>query len=268
MQLGRHLRELWRLRLGVAVSFALALFIAVSSIDHVSLLPPKRRKAASWRSPPPRRACWSTSPRSEIIDLRTDTYDLHLADHARRSARQRHGQRARCASTSPAAPGSIRLRIEAVGADHGRRAPLPERAGQREARQRHPALDRPVPPRHPGQPDGARSSTSPRRPRTRRRRSAWPTAPSTGCATTSPRWPSARAPIPRSRSAWSSSGRARGGVINNGIGLQIALLSFIFVFTLSCCAVLFLSRVRRGWARRRPTRRRERRRPPVPAPAA
>jgi hypothetical protein len=43
-------------------------------------------------------------------------------------------------------------------------------------------------------------------------------------------------------------GRARGGVINHGIGLQIALLSFIFVFVLSCCAVLFLSRVRRGWS--------------------
>ena len=37
-------------------------------------------------------------------------------------------------------------------------------------------------------------------------------------------------------------------MINNGIGLQIALLSFIFVFVLSCCALLFLSRVRRGWS--------------------
>jgi hypothetical protein len=42
-------------------------------------------------------------------------------------------------------------------------------------------------------------------------------------------------------------GRARGGVINHGVGLQIALLSFMVVFTISCCAVLFLSRVRRGW---------------------
>ena len=73
MQLGRHLRELWRLRLGVAISFALALFIAVSSIDHVSLLPPKVSSrqleiaAASTR-------VLVDSPRSEIIDLRTDTY--------------------------------------------------------------------------------------------------------------------------------------------------------------------------------------------------
>jgi hypothetical protein len=42
-------------------------------------------------------------------------------------------------------------------------------------------------------------------------------------------------------------GRARGGVINHGVGLQIALLAFIVVFVLSLCAVLFLSRVRRGW---------------------
>ena len=73
MQLGRHLRELWRLRLGVAISFALALFIAVSSIDHVGLLPPKVSSrqleiaAASTR-------VLVDSPRSEIIDLRTDTY--------------------------------------------------------------------------------------------------------------------------------------------------------------------------------------------------
>jgi hypothetical protein len=65
-------------------------------------------------------------------------------------------------------------------------------------------------------------------------------------------------------------------VINNGISLQIALLSFIFVFTLSCCAVLFLSRVRRGWSaaaadeaeeRPAPTRPAPRRDRPVYAPA-
>jgi hypothetical protein len=37
-------------------------------------------------------------------------------------------------------------------------------------------------------------------------------------------------------------------VINHGIGVQIALLAFIFVFALGCCAVLFLARVHRGWS--------------------
>jgi hypothetical protein len=42
-------------------------------------------------------------------------------------------------------------------------------------------------------------------------------------------------------------GQARGGVINNGVNVQVALLAFILVLVLSCCALLFLSRVRRGW---------------------
>jgi len=75
MQLGRHLRELWRLRIGVGIVFLLALFVALSSIDRVSLFPPgvKGRQleiaAASTR-------VLIDSPRSQIIDLRTDTYDL------------------------------------------------------------------------------------------------------------------------------------------------------------------------------------------------
>jgi hypothetical protein len=42
-------------------------------------------------------------------------------------------------------------------------------------------------------------------------------------------------------------GSARGGVINKGVGLQIALLTFLVVFALGGCAVLLLERVRRGW---------------------
>ena len=76
--------------------------------------------------------------------------------------------------------------------------------------------------------------------------SASPTAPSTGCATTCSRW--RRQGIdPKDQVRLEQLGRARGGVINHGVGLQIALLSFLVVFTVSCCAVLFLSRVRRGW---------------------
>jgi hypothetical protein len=55
-------------------------------------------------------------------------------------------------------------------------------------------------------------------------------------------------------------------VINKGIGLQIALLSFIFVFTLSCCALLFLSRVHRGWRAAAADEAGERPAPPMPAP--
>lgn len=42
-------------------------------------------------------------------------------------------------------------------------------------------------------------------------------------------------------------GRARGGLINPGIRVQMALLSFFLVLGASSAAVLFVARVRRGW---------------------
>jgi hypothetical protein len=43
-------------------------------------------------------------------------------------------------------------------------------------------------------------------------------------------------------------GRARGGVINAGVGLQVVLLSFVVTLGMASAAVLFLARMRRGWA--------------------
>jgi hypothetical protein len=42
-------------------------------------------------------------------------------------------------------------------------------------------------------------------------------------------------------------GRATGGTINAGAGMQIAILTFLLVFAIACLGVLFLARVRRGW---------------------
>jgi hypothetical protein len=42
-------------------------------------------------------------------------------------------------------------------------------------------------------------------------------------------------------------GRAQGGVINKGIDVQIAILSFLVVFGLGCCVTLLVVRVRVGW---------------------
>jgi hypothetical protein len=42
-------------------------------------------------------------------------------------------------------------------------------------------------------------------------------------------------------------GRAKGGIINGGVSLQIAALSFTLALIASCAGVLFLARVRRGW---------------------
>jgi hypothetical protein len=42
-------------------------------------------------------------------------------------------------------------------------------------------------------------------------------------------------------------GRAKGGVINEGVSVKVALLSFFLVFAAGCVTVLFVARVRRGW---------------------
>jgi hypothetical protein len=42
-------------------------------------------------------------------------------------------------------------------------------------------------------------------------------------------------------------GRASGGSINAGAGIQLAILTFLLVFAIACLGVLFLARARRGW---------------------
>jgi hypothetical protein len=42
-------------------------------------------------------------------------------------------------------------------------------------------------------------------------------------------------------------GRAEGGVINDGVGYKVALLSFLLAFGACCAGVMLLARVRGGW---------------------
>ena len=42
-------------------------------------------------------------------------------------------------------------------------------------------------------------------------------------------------------------GKARGGVINEGVAIEMTLLSFTLVFGASAATVLWIARVRRGW---------------------
>lgn len=273
MQLGRHLRELWRLRLGVAISFALALFIAVSSIDHVSLLPPKVSSrqleiaAASTR-------VLVDSPRSEIIDLRTDTYAFTslttraaLLGNVMASAPVRE-YIARRAKIDPA-----RIQASApITADVPRN--LSEPGSEKRASDILRSTDqyRIDIQSNPTVPILNISAQAPNKDAAERLANGAVDGLRDYLAALAVR----QGTDPKKQVRLEQLGRARGGVINNGISLQIALLSFIFVFTLSCCAVLFLSRVRRGWSaaaadeageRPAPTRPAPRRDRPVYAPA-
>jgi hypothetical protein len=56
-------------------------------------------------------------------------------------------------------------------------------------------------------------------------------------------------------------GRATGGVINHGVRIQAAVLAFLFAFAITSAAMIFVTRVRRGWREGAPA-------PPAPAPSA
>ena len=245
MQLGRHLRELWRLRIGVGIVFLLALFVALSSIDRVSLFPPSAKgrqleiAAASTR-------VLIDSPRSEIIDLRTDTYDLtslttraDLIGNVMASAPVRE-YIARRAGVDP-------LRIQAVSPIT---ANVPRSLVEPGSEKRASDILRST--------DQYRLDIQ-----------ASPSVPILSVSSQAPNKEAAerlangavdglrdylralavrQGTDPNKQIRLEQLGRARGGVINHGIGLQIALLAFIFVFAIGCCAVLFLARVRRGWS--------------------
>jgi len=244
MQLGIHLRELWRLRVGVGLSFLLAVVIALTSINKVSLFPPgiKGRQleiaAASTR-------VLIDTPRSGIIDLRTDTYTFtslttraDLLGNVMASAPVRE-YIARRAGVDP-------RRIEAV-------SPVTANV-----------------PRVLTEPGSEKRSSDILRSTDQYRLDiqANPTVPILDISSQAPTKEaaerlansavdglrdylsvlSARQGIKRNQQVrLEQLGRARGGVINHGVRVQMALLSFLVVFAISCCAVLFLSRVRRGW---------------------
>jgi hypothetical protein len=244
MQLGTHLRELWRLRLGVALSAALALLVAVSSIDTVSLFPPSLHDRNLEIAAASTHVLIDT-PKSKIIDLRANTYDFSslttradLLGNVMASApvREYIGRRA---AVDPA-------RIEAV-------APVTADV-----------------PRVLTEPGSEKRSSDILRSTDQYRLDiqANPTVPILDIYSQAP---TKEAAVRLANSAvdglrdylldlgrrqgitsdqqvrLEQLGRARGGVVNDGVRLQMALLSFMVVFTISCCAVLFLSRVRRGW---------------------
>ena len=75
MGVGIRLRELWRLRVGVAVSVLLALVAALWSVQQISLFPP-RLESRSLEMATASTHLVVDMPRSAVLDLRNDTYML------------------------------------------------------------------------------------------------------------------------------------------------------------------------------------------------
>lgn len=245
MQLGAHLRELWGQKLGLAIAFLIALLASLRIVFAIGFLPP------SLHEKPLGVASASThvlvdTPRSSVIDLRQDTYSFTeltnrtlLLGNVMASAPVRE---------------YIARRAE-VPADQIRiAAPLtPE--------QPRPITDSEHQPKTSDilkSPDEYRLSIQ-----------SNPTVPMLDIFSQAPDGDAAgrlanaavdglrdylgaianeHSTPRRDQVRLVQLGRASGGSIDSGAGIQLAMIVFLFVFAISCAAVLFIARVRRGWA--------------------
>jgi hypothetical protein len=243
MQLGKHLYELWRTRLGLILALVLGLSAALWSVKDVSLFPPGvqprslEMAAASTR-------IFVDSPKSSVLDLQMSTNDIQGATN----------RALLIANVMASAP--VRQYI-------ARRAHAPAEQLQ---------IASPVTPRFP------RPLTTSRTPKTgdiarspdeyRLSLTANPTVPIVDVYAEAPtaeaaqqlangavdgmrdyvRDLGAKQQVPSAQQVTLEQlGRAKGGVIDKGVSIEVAGLSFLLVFAASSAAVLFISRVRRGW---------------------
>ena len=89
MGIGIRIRKLWRLKLGVGISLAVALLAALWSVDKISLIPPGLTPRALEMATATTHVLVDT-PDSIMIDLRQNTYDITGLVQPRGRARQRH----------------------------------------------------------------------------------------------------------------------------------------------------------------------------------
>ena len=75
MDFGERLRELWSMKAGLAACFALALIVSVWSLGSISLFPPGLSDRSLEMATASTHVVVDT-PRSTLLDLRQDTYEL------------------------------------------------------------------------------------------------------------------------------------------------------------------------------------------------
>jgi hypothetical protein len=244
MRLGRHLRELAQLRVGLAISVALALLAAMWSVERVSLFPPGI-KARPLEMASAKTRTLVDSPTSSVLDLSVTTYDLNsltnralLVGNVMASAPVR-GYIARRSHVP-----EDRLRIIApVTQDFPRQLAQDVKYSSRDILK---------------SPDEYRISIQ-----------VNPTVPVLDVYTQAPSVSDAknlangaidgmkdylaslgraqRVP-PQRQVHLEQLGRATGGMLNRRVEPKVALLSFVVVLGLSCLATVAVSRIRRGWA--------------------
>ena len=246
MQLGIHLRELARMRVALALSLLLAVFVALSVAYKVSVLPPRLGPRSLEMGTASTRVMVDTS-KSLVLDIRYGTGDFD-------SLTERAVLLGNLMASAP-----VREYI-------ARRAHVPAEA-IRATTPLTPDFPRPL------AAEGEQKHTSDLLRSTDQYRLNIQANPTVPIIDVYAQAPSAKAAQQLANSAVdglgdylgvtarlqskrfngddqpliSQLGRARGVVINNGVRLQVLLLTFGFVFALCCAVSLFVGRVRRGW---------------------
>ena len=246
MQLGRHLRELARLRVGLALSFLLAAFVAISVSYKTSLAPPSLTSRQLEMGSASTRVLVDTAS-SMVLDTRYGSGDFdsltaravllgnlmasepvraYIARHAKVPAEVIH-------ATTPLTPDFPRP-LASEGQDKSQTDLLRSTNQYRLNIQANPTV--PIvdvyaqAPNAKAAEDLANGAVDGLR--------EYLDEAIKGQAGVS------AAEQPRITQL----GRAHGVQINDGVRVQAPLLTFLFVFGLCCAATMFISRVRRGWS--------------------
>jgi hypothetical protein len=244
MQLGVHLRELWELKRGIAISLLLASFAALSSIYKIGLIPPRLESRGLELGVASTQLLVDT-PRSKVVNI-----DSGASEFA--SLTTQAGLLGNVMASPP-----VRAYIaREIGADPTRilaTAPITANFPRAlaEPGSGQSASDILASPDH----YRLQIQADPSVPVLRIYAQAPSAEKAVRLADASVQGLrkyladiAARQRIPPAEQVRVEQfGQARGGIINQGIALQIAVLAFGVIFGIACCAVLFLARVRRGW---------------------
>lgn len=245
MPLGSHLRELWNHKLGLTLALVLALVVAFTSVYRVGLFPPSVASRGLEIGVASTSVLIDT-PHSKLVDLNAQSGDFAAltvrADllgnvMASYPVRAYIGRAARVNPTQIQATAPITASVPRALVEPGSGESAADIAATPDHYKLQIQADPTVPILH-----------------------IYTQAPSAekavNMADASVRGlqtylnaVAARQHIPvKDRVRLQSFGGAQGGVTNSGIAIQIAVLAFVVVFALACCVVLFVGRVRRGWA--------------------
>lgn len=244
MDLGRHLNELWRLRVGVVICVGLAIFAAFSISYKISLFPPGLQPRSLQIGAASTQLLVDT-PRSAVLDLRQDLFDIESM------------------TNRSVLLGNV-MASQPVLAYIGRRAGVPPEA-IKASTPRTPNSPRPF------ASPGAEKKASDLLRSTDQYRLDIEANPTVPVLRIFAQAPTARGAEELANAAvdglrdylnqqanaegvtlaeqvrLQQLGRASGAVINGGVRIQLMFLTFLVAFAASAAAAIFMARVRRGF---------------------